>query len=144
MRTCIRCGLTKEESEFNWRNIEKGYLQSVCQPCQCEDSRNRDREDVRMSNKLSREKGVERDQEFVLNYLSNHPCTVCGETDISVLTFHHVDPETKQYNISDMIAHGYAIETIQREIDRCEVLCWNDHMRLEQETSKKGKKFWLF
>jgi hypothetical protein len=144
MRRCVRCDQDKDESEFNWRNIEKGYLQSVCRPCQAQDSRDRDRENIRMSNKSSRERGTERAQQFVIDYLSNRPCQVCGETDVSVLTFHHLNPEEKSYNVSDMIAHGYSINTIQTELEKCAVVCYNDHMRIEQEAKGRGKKFWQF
>ncbi len=141
MRTCIRCGISKDECEFNWRNLKKGYLQSVCKSCQAQDSRNRDRESVRVSNKTAREKGVERAKQFVYEYLSSRACADCGEKDLAVLTFHHTDPRNKKYNVSDMISHGYAIETIQRELDRCVILCWNCHMKREQEERGKGKKF---
>jgi hypothetical protein len=144
MRTCIRCGLSKDDSEFNWRNINKGYLQSVCRDCQAQNSRNRDRENVRVSNKASRERGVERAQEYVYKYLSTKACADCGERDITVLTFHHTDARNKKYKVADMISHGYAIETIQSEIDRCEVLCYNCHVRREADARGKGKKFWLF
>ena len=144
MRTCVRCGVAKDESEFNWRNIQKGYLQSVCRPCHANDSKERDRKNVRMSNKASRERGSERAQQFIIDYLSDHPCEVCGETDVAVLTFHHVNPEEKNHNIVDMVTHGYGLETIQAELEKCQVLCANDHLRVEQETNKRGKKFWIF
>lgn len=87
---------------------------------------------------------MERAQAYVYKYLSTRKCEDCGETDIAVLTFHHTDPDTKRYNVSDMISHGYASETIQRELERCIVLCWNCHMIREQEERGKGKKFWFF
>jgi hypothetical protein len=144
MRTCIRCKQMKDETEFNWRNIQKGHLQSVCKACQAQDSRERNRARVKESNKAARERGVERAQAFVYEYLSTHHCADCGISDIAVLTFHHTDAKTKRYNVSDMISHGYALETIQGELDRCIVLCWNCHMRREQEERGKGKKFWVF
>lgn len=144
MRTCVRCGLTKDESEFNWRNIAKGYLQSVCRTCQSNDSKARDREHVRISNKAAREKGRERARQYIMDYLATHPCVDCGETDVTVLTFHHKDPASKRHNVSDMIVNAHSVEDIQRELDQCEVLCANDHMRREQNKQGKGKKFWIF
>lgn len=41
MRRCVRCGEEKEEIEFNIRNLERGYLQSVCRDCQQKDNRER-------------------------------------------------------------------------------------------------------
>ncbi len=41
MHTCICCGEAKDDSEFNIRNKERGYLQSVFRSCQQQDSRDR-------------------------------------------------------------------------------------------------------
>ena len=71
---------------------------------------------------------------------STHPCVNCGITDIAVLTSHHADPNFKKHNVSKKVYHGYAIQTIQRELDRCIVLCRNCHMKLEEREKAKGKK----
>jgi len=93
MRRCIRCEDWKDESEFNIRDSQKGYLQSVCISCQQKDSRDRyanDPEYVKERNRLARQKGKDRARQFVYEYLSSGSCIDCGETDIAVLTFDHV------------------------------------------------------
>jgi predicted Fe-S protein YdhL (DUF1289 family) len=145
-RLCIRCKRFKDEAEFNWRDIEKGYLQSVCKPCQAEDSRKRYRENpelVKEINRSARLKMIDEAKQYVYVYLLSSKCADCGETDFTVLTFHHTDPLNKRMNIGDMVAQGYATSTIQRELERCIVLCASCHMRKEGE--KKGgrfRKFW--
>ena len=135
MRRCVRCTEWKDESEFNIRNQERGYLQSVCITCQQKDSLDRysDNPDyVKERNKLARQNGKVRARLFVIQYLSQKSCADCGESDISVLTFDHVRG-TKKYNIADMIRQGLGNENISREIELCEVVCFNCHMRREQK-----------
>jgi len=138
MRQCIRCTQWKDESEFNTRNTEKGYLQSVCKTCQQEQGKERymnDPETVKEINRLARQKGKDRARQFLFEYLSNQVCADCGEADIRVLTFDHVRGE-KRYNIADMMQQGLSIETIKTEMEKTEVVCFNCHMRREQ--SRRG------
>ncbi len=36
-------------------------------------------------------------------------------------------------NVSDMVAQGYRIESIRRELEKTDVICFNCHMRREQK-----------
>lgn len=135
MRRCIRCTQWKDESEFNIRDKERGYLQSVCRDCQQQDSRDRytnNTNGVLEMNKQSRQKSKSLAKQFVFEYLSQNPCVDCGERDIEVLTFDHIRGE-KKWNIADIIQHGYSVETIAAEIAKTDVTCFNCHMRREQK-----------
>ena len=68
-------------------------------------------------------------REYVKNYLLSHPCVDCGESDIIVLEFDHITDD-KKYNIANMYSGGHSIETVQREINKCEVRCANCHRRI--------------
>lgn len=53
-------------------------------------------------------------------------CKICGYNKcIRSLTFHHVDPATKNFEISD--AKNRSWETILIELDKCVLLCNNCH-----------------
>jgi hypothetical protein len=69
--------------------------------------------------------GVHRRQ--VLNYLMNHPCVDCGESDAICLEFDHVRGK-KKGNIARMLGN-YGWPTIEKEIAKCEVRCANCHRR---------------
>lgn len=64
----------------------------------------------------------------VVDYLSQHPCVDCGEADVAVLEFDHV--EAKTYDIAGLLARGAPASRILAEIDRCQVRCANCHRRV--------------
>ena len=59
-------------------------------------------------------------------------CVNCNFFDINnlqILNFDHIDEKTKQYNISHMVGGGNCTESIQKEIDKCQILCGNCHRK---------------
>lgn len=75
-----------------------------------------------------------RTQEFrrrVYQYLSEHPCVDCGETDPIVLEFDH-EPGNKVDIISRMVQQRAWNATLA-EIAKCSVRCANCHRRKTAE-----------
>jgi hypothetical protein len=66
-------------------------------------------------------------QTLVLEYLLEHPCVDCGETDPIVLEFDHL--RDKVANISSMINVRRPWQAIVEEIAKCDVVCANCHRR---------------
>ncbi|AER25978.1 HNH endonuclease [Mycobacterium phage Nappy] len=97
----------------------------------------RDNESRRTRTKDIRAAACLKAQRYVLDYLLAHPCVDCGEPDIVVLDFDHLGD--KLYNISNMVAQGFAVTTIKREIAKCEVRCANCHRRM---TAKRHGGWW--
>lgn len=64
-------------------------------------------------------------------YKLEHPCVDCGEADPVVLTFDHKDKKKGAIaNLVHTMAHRkFAWEKILAEIAKCEVRCFNCHMR---------------
>lgn len=54
-------------------------------------------------------------------------CAKCGDVRSYVLDFHHKDPSIKDANIARMTSNKNRLEDIQKEIDKCVVLCSNCH-----------------
>ena len=67
-------------------------------------------------------------QKKILEYLAEHPCVDCGETDVIVLQFDHVRGK-KKYALSNIISGGHSWFTVLNEIEKCEVRCANCHLR---------------
>ena len=61
------------------------------------------------------------------DYLHEHPCRKCGESDPVVLDFHHTGSKTA--GVVQLAGHECALSVLEREIAACEVLCGNCHRR---------------
>ena len=129
------CLQWKDPEDFNWRYKALGIRHPTCRECQKPFRKNwyegsakeRHLENVQARKKVVREQA----RSFVLAYLLTHPCENCGESDPRVLEFHH--KEGKDKAVSELVAGGYSIATIQAEIDKCSVLCANCHRRLTMD-----------
>lgn len=65
-------------------------------------------------------------------------CIICGEKDVEVLEFHHVDPELKDFTIS---ANRYtSLDRLIEELRKCVLLCANDHKRVHAGTRELPKE----
>lgn len=64
---------------------------------------------------------------FVQELKSTNPCTDCGFMyPYYVMDFDHIGDD-KERIVSKLVVEGYGIERIQREIDKCELVCSNCH-----------------
>ena len=145
MKRCARCKKWKDEEEFNWRYLGLSR-QSICRDCsklQRREHYERHKDEEKARTYETTKERRERAQKFIYEYLSNQRCKDCGEYDFAVLTFDHVVGE-KKMDISKMVAEGYSIDAIKKEISRCEVVCSNCHMRRESRRRSGGRfrKFW--
>jgi len=67
---------------------------------------------------------------YIKEYLQRHGCKYCGEKDPTVLQFNHKLPKNKKDKISHLVNQGYSLKTIQKEINKCEVVCVNCHKKI--------------
>ena len=56
-------------------------------------------------------------------------CQKCGESDPACLTFHHREPDEKEFTISFAINQRLSRKRILAEMEKCDVLCANCHMK---------------
>ena len=66
-----------------------------------------------------------------LTYLGGK-CFACGTTKVSRLTFHHINPLEKEYEISNLYKSSWG--RLQSELDKCVLLCRTCH---EKEHGKR-------
>lgn len=131
LRRCSRCRELKPLAEFAFRDVERGERDYYCRPCRRAYRRGhyeRNRADY-MSRALV-EMRMKREDALLLvwEYLRQHPCIDCGETDIVALEFDHVDPSTKVMEVTYMVGRR-SWPTIRAEIAKCVVRCANCHRR---------------
>jgi|TARA_R110001583_G_scaffold125752_1_gene277323 hypothetical protein len=98
-------------------------------------------EKKRKINRLTYSKKVyDRNKNFINRYKRLKGCTICGwKESIWGLHFDHIDPKKKKSSVSEMT--GHSIESLKKEIRKCNLLCANCHsIRTEKQfsTPKKG------
>ena len=138
-KTCTKCGLTKDESEFNWER--PGHRSAACKVCKAAHQAEyyQNNKEKELAYKWERQvRQREKARLYVFTYLSAHPCVDCGEDDPMVLTFDHVRG-VKKMALSQMVNQGYSVTALQTEIDKCEVRCHNCHHRIEK--IRRGTKY---
>lgn len=123
MKICSVCKQSKELAHFN----KKG---SDCKLC------HRTRMNLHYKNnkqyyidkaKIRDTKTRNDNRQKLIDYLLEHPCLDCYNTDVEVLQFDHVDPSMKTYNISSILTRPWS--TVEKEIIKCEVRCANCHIK---------------
>lgn len=87
----------------------------------------RDPERRRQQKIAARARARIRCQLWLKEYLRANPCVDCGQADIRVLEFDHVDPARKVANVGRLARSGVSVETLIREVAKCEVRCANCH-----------------
>lgn len=135
-KICSKCRIMKPFTEYFFRDKKRNKLHAQCKVCyrairavsytkHYEKYREHYRERARIRSMIFRT--VYR--ENLVRYLLHHPCTECGESDIRVLEFDHIDPKSKSFNIARSYQYASSWHQILLEIDKCRVLCANCHKR---------------
>lgn len=139
MKTCDTCKIPKADSEFNKNKAKKDGLNSICKEC----SRKRSRQYYKEKGELHKKNVVKRNkknrkvlQDYILQHFKANPCKDCGNSDSRVLEFDHLPQFKKTKDISRMLAASVSTTTLQKEIDKCEVVCANCHKIRTVERSK--------
>lgn len=126
MKKCSRCEQTKPLDDFNNRAKSKDGKQSWCRECQRE--KGKDRDNKAGSRKyITQQERLNKNRQWLFDYLQTHPCVDCGESDPIVLEFDHQDDKVE--SVSIMVQRGFGLEKIKAEIAKCEVRCANCHRR---------------
>ena len=130
MKQCTKCKEVKSINNFARINRYKDGHNTQCKQCRkVIDARSYKKNKEHLRIKVQRNKGLL--QAKVLEYLFDHPCVDCGEQNIIVLEFDHRDPTIKTTEISKL----YSWDKIQKEIDKCDVVCTNCH---KLRSAKRG------
>jgi len=68
------------------------------------------------------------------DWKSTLKCSNCPESHISCLEFHHIDPSQKEGLITKL---RFSKEKLQKELEKCIVLCSNCHRKLHYQQNKQ-------
>ena len=134
-KRCCTCHQLRPLTDFNVPAAARDGLQSRCR----DGSRqwyvaNRDthRAEVRR-----RSAAIKREyKRRIGEHLQANPCVDCGEDDVRVLDFDHLDAAEKRTEVAKLVNAGGRWSDIELEIAKCAVRCANCHRRV---TSDRGQ-----
>tara|TARA_R110002020_G_scaffold65290_4_gene172469 strand:- start:402 stop:746 length:345 start_codon:yes stop_codon:yes gene_type:complete len=92
----------------------------------------KNKEEIILRTVARNKKQIKKNKAFVDRLKRMFNCVDCGESDPLVLDFDHVKGK-KRKAIADMISRSYSIETIKKEIRKCEIRCANCHRKKTHE-----------
>jgi hypothetical protein len=116
-KICAKCKIYKPGEQFVRRRKRRRRPYSYCEECR---------------NKVSAAYHEQLKQKrleikcFIYKYLLSHPCA-CGESAPEALEFDH--RRDKKFDISHAAKYGYGMAVVQREIEKCVVMCSNCHRK---------------
>lgn len=71
---------------------------------------------------------------------SGGKCESCGyDKNIAALTFHHIDPKLKSFELDMRNLSNHSQKVIDKEFEKCMLLCANCHFELHNPTYDKNK-----
>lgn len=140
MRTCTQCSRRKPDDQFNWKITGK-QRQPKCKKCQSAYQKRwyKNCRNCKTRAATNRKASIQQHRQFLVCYLSTHPCIDCGNTDIRVLEFDHLRDKTD--TLASLIRRSGSIEHIKTEIEKCDVVCSNcHHIRTYDRMKQKGNR----
>lgn len=140
IKTCTKCNISKDLSEFFIRNRALGKLHNQCKDCyrlnraityQLHYIKYKKQYLLRAKN---RRKALRTEfRQNMLTYLVDKSCVDCGESDIRVLEFDHIDPSQKLFSISQSVRLGRGWSEVLTELEKCVIRCANCHKKRTSE-----------
>lgn len=143
MKICIYCSEEKNLEDFKRDKATKGGRGNICLVCAREKGKafyHALPEEKKKIYNQAKQRAARRNQIWICEYLSNHPCVDCAEVDIELLDLDHLDATTKVRDICSMVRGGYSLKRIQEEVAKCEVVCANCHRK---RTNRRGNNYRL-
>lgn len=131
-KVCCVCGEKKSVDEFY--KTARGYPSSYCKPCYSKlhkkyNKRYMPKPVTEEQEQANRKRAKEKSRKFyklVYSYLSQRCCIDCGETNVVVLEFDHINGD-KDKAVSTM--SQCSLVKVMEEIEKCEVRCRSCHKK---------------
>lgn len=140
MKICTICNKQKDLSEYYVRDKNTGRLHAQCKTCYKTQRENYYSEHYKKYGEEYKKRAKERRKQVqirlrsnMLDYLKDKQCNICGFSDIRVLEFDHIEPQTKKFGIARAMGDGVKWSDILIEISKCRVLCANCHKIVTSE-----------
>lgn len=117
-KICKKCGRELplemfDESRHQCKDCRKAYRKR----------RRQEHPEIHLAQAMRRQKRV---QEWL--HTLKTPCIICGESEPCCIDFHHINPDTKEFTISQHLGKGR--DVLRKEISRCICVCANCHRKI--------------
>jgi hypothetical protein len=127
---CSKCKLEKSPDCFSFKDIDKNARHKTCRECHrayTKDHYLKNKEKYIAKAKASNPANRLRVRSEMIAYLKSHPCVDCGNSDIRVLQFDHIEPlsDGKARRVGN---YTHSFKAFRSEVNKCEVRCANCHM----------------
>ena len=123
MKKCFKCKEFKLQCEFADNASRVDGLSSQCRDCQREYRRSHyEQNRQKYIDKAAAWRKAEKIKFF--QWLSQHSCVDCGNSDIRVLQFDHLGD--KAFNVSEKVG-VLGFDAIMDEVSKCDIVCANCH-----------------
>jgi hypothetical protein len=136
MKVCTKCGEQKPLTEYFVKDNATGRLHAQCKLCYKAHRKNyyaahykKYGDKYRFRAKIRHHKIKQELHCKMLDFLIDKACEICGENDLRVLDFDHLEPNQKKFGIAQAMTYGMPWEKIETEIKKCRILCANCHRR---------------
>jgi len=108
-----------------------------CRSCHNAYSRKRSKiESVKKARNKRRKKMLIKRKQKVVDAFGGK-CEICGyKKSLAALTFHHKNPDEKEFGIG--ILKDCSIERLNKELKKCQLLCFNCHMELHEKLNNNS------
>ena len=133
---CPKCGETKSVDLFRNNKKQPDGLYRICKAC----CKIYEQKAYRKNPKKYLEDSIERKKKYVdefTKYKSTLSCKSCGESRYWVLDFHHIDPSTKDSEVSTLL-RTKSKQAAWDEVAKCVILCKNCHSDFHHQERTHG------
>lgn len=134
-KTCTKCRLERDRTDFRSDIYRRDGLSPQCNTCRSTKEkvwRDGNKDSIRRRVRVAAIRAKQECRRFAVEYLLSHPCVDCGESDLLVLDFDHLEPALKRYSISKLLSgttNSTSLKRVKSEIEKCVVRCSNCHRR---------------
>ena len=128
MKKCTTCKEEKELCFFNKNKTKSDGYNNICRECSNQRSKKYYNENKEHHKSIIYKRNIKirnENRSKLYEFYLVHPCVDCGEKNPVVLEFDHKNSVEKIANVSNLLDNKW--ETIQKEIDKCDVRCANCH-----------------
>jgi len=130
MKKCTICKEEKELNCFNKNKTKKDGLNNICRECSIKRSKryydeNREHH-VKVITKR-KTKTIFENRQKLFEFFKTNPCIDCGNDNPIVLDFDHRDDVEKVGGVGEILNRACSWETVQKEMEKCDVRCANCH-----------------